>query len=151
MNMFLNLKLEYFISFLFTLLCTFMIKSEQQNWWKPALHVHSQAEEVALLCSPATDHHFRNIQCHGKLGGKDPTWDKCTFCPVGHWEQWLRHAAEGGWACSGLCPRKEAACQHCRAAGVLKQRQQGQGQSLRLWLWKWESPFRFSGPLGSHT
>ena len=83
MNMFLKIKLEYFISFLFTLLCTFMIKSEQQNWWKPALHVYSQAGEIALLCSLATDHHFSNKHCHGNLGGKDPRLGQAYFLSCG--------------------------------------------------------------------
>ena len=104
MNMFLNLKLEYFISLLFTLLCTFMIKSEQQNWWKPALHVHSQAGEVALLCSPATDHHFRNIQCHGKLGGKEPHLGQVHFLPRGSLRAVTATRGRGGlgvlWAVS---------------------------------------------------
>lgn len=150
MNMFLNIKLEYFISFLFTLLCTFMIKSEQQNWWKPALHVHSQAGEVALLCSPATAHHFSNKQCHGKLGGKDPHLGQVYFLSRG--------------SLSDCDTRRRVAG---RALGCVPGRKQC--VSTAVWLESWSSisrgrtrvsntdyeseknPFRFSGPLGNHT
>ena len=49
--------------------------------------------------------------------GRTPVWDKRTFCPVGHREQRLWHAAEGGWACSGLCPWKKAVRQQALQCG----------------------------------
>lgn len=149
--MFLKIKLEYFISFSFTLLCTFMIKSEQQNWWKPALHVHSQAGEVAVLCSLATDHHFSNKHCHGNLGGKDPRLGQAYFVP------WVTVSSDCGTRprvagrAPGCVPGRK---QRVSTAVRLESQSSASRGRTRVSNTDYESEknhCRFSGPRGNHT
>lgn len=84
MNMFLNIKLEYFISFLFTSLYFYdKVTGNKTGGSQPFMSTPRQGGGGFTLLPSFTAHHFSNKQCHGKLGWKDPHLGQVYFLSRG--------------------------------------------------------------------